>query len=53
MQLPLFKHLWFLWFLWWLVLGLVAVSAVGAWLPPIRLPAWLVLSPPDSSGSSR
>ncbi len=45
MQLPLFAHLWFLWFLWWLVLGLAAVSALGAWLPPIRLPAWLVLSP--------
>jgi hypothetical protein len=44
MQIPLFNHLWFLWFLWWLVLGLAAVSAVGAWLPPIRLPAWMVLS---------
>ena len=45
MQMPLFSHLWFLWFLWWLVLGLAAVSALGAWLPSIRLPAWLVLSP--------
>src|SRR5262249_42590489 len=45
MKMPVFAHLWFLWFLWWLVLGLAAVSAVGAWLPPIRLPAWLVLSP--------
>jgi hypothetical protein len=41
---PLFNHLWFLWFLWWLVLGLAAVSAIGAWLPPIGFPAWLVLS---------
>ncbi len=45
MQIPLFNHLWFLWFLWWLVLGLAAVSALGARLPAIRLPAWLVLSP--------
>ncbi len=45
MQIPLFNHLWFLWFLWWLVLGLAAVSAVGARLPAIRMPAWLVLSP--------
>jgi Ankyrin repeats (3 copies) len=30
MQIPLFNHLWFLWFLWWLVLGLAAVSALGA-----------------------
>ena len=30
MQIPLFSHLWFLWFLWWLVLGLAAVSALGA-----------------------
>lgn len=45
MQIPLFNHLWFLWFLWWLVLGLAAVSAVGALLPSVRLPAWLVLSP--------
>ncbi len=45
MQMPLFSHLWFLWFLWWLVLGLAAVSALGARLPPFRLPAWLVLSP--------
>ena len=45
MQMPLFNHLWFLWFLWWLVLGLAAVSALGARLPSIRLPAWLVLSP--------
>jgi peptidoglycan/LPS O-acetylase OafA/YrhL len=44
MQIPLFNHLWFLWFLWWLVLGLAAVSALGEWLPPIRIPAWLVLS---------
>jgi len=45
MQMPLFNHLWFLWFLWWLVLGLTAVSALGARLPSIRLPARLVLSP--------
>ncbi len=45
MQMPLFSHLWFLWFLWWLVLGLAAVSALGARLPSIRLPAWLILSP--------
>ena len=45
MQIPLFNHLWFLWFLWWLVLGLAAVSALGARLPAIRMPAWLVLSP--------
>ena len=45
MQMPLFNHLWFLWFLWWLVLGLAAVSALGARLPSIRMPAWLVLSP--------
>jgi hypothetical protein len=45
MQMPLFSHLWFLWFLWWLVLGYAAVSALGSRLPPIRLPAWLVLSP--------
>jgi hypothetical protein len=45
MQMPLFHHLWFLWFLWWLVLGLAAVSALGARLPAIRLPEWLVLSP--------
>ncbi len=45
MQMPVFGHLWFLWFLWWLVLGLATVSAVGARLPAIRLPAWLVLSP--------
>ncbi len=45
MQMPLFSHLWFLWFLWWLVLGLAAVSALGARLPSIRLPAWLVVSP--------
>ena len=45
MQMPLFSHLWFLWFLWWLVLGLAAVSALGARLPSIRLPGWLVLSP--------
>jgi hypothetical protein len=41
----LFSHLWFLWFLWWLVLGLAAVSALGARLPTLRLPAWLVVSP--------
>lgn len=45
MQMPLFSHLWFLWFLWLLVLGYVAVSALGAWLPPVHLPEWLVLSP--------
>ncbi len=45
MQMPLFNHLWFLWFLWWLVLGLAAVSALGARLPSIRMTAWLVLSP--------
>jgi hypothetical protein len=45
MQMPLFNHLWFLWFLWWLVLGLAAVSALGARLPSLRPPAWLVLSP--------
>jgi hypothetical protein len=45
MQIPLFNHLWFLWFLWWLVLGLAAVSAIGARLPAVRLPAWLVVSP--------
>jgi peptidoglycan/LPS O-acetylase OafA/YrhL len=45
MQWPLFNHLWFLWFLWWLVLGYAAVSFVLAKLPPIRMPAWLVLSP--------
>jgi hypothetical protein len=45
MQIPLFNHLWFLWFLWWLVLGLAAVSALGARLPTIGLPAWLVVSP--------
>jgi hypothetical protein len=45
MQMPLFSHLWFLWFLWWLVLGLAAVSALGSWLPTIRRPAWLVVSP--------
>ena len=45
MQMPLFSHLWFLWFLWWLVLGLAAVSALGARLPSIRLTGWLVLSP--------
>lgn len=45
MQIPLFAHLWFLWFLWWLVVGYAAVSAVGAWLPSVRLPGWLVLSP--------
>jgi Acyltransferase family/Ankyrin repeats (3 copies) len=44
-QIYLFKHLWFLWFLWWLVLGLAAVSAVGARLPAMRMSAWLVLSP--------
>ncbi len=45
MQIPVFNHLWFLWFLWWLVLGYAAVSYLGLRLAPIRLPAWLVLSP--------
>ncbi len=45
MQTPVFNHLWFLWFLWWLVLGYAAVSAIGARLSSIRLPAWLILSP--------
>jgi hypothetical protein len=45
MEIPLFNHLWFLWFLWWLVVGYTAVSALGAKLPPVRLPGWLVLSP--------
>jgi surface polysaccharide O-acyltransferase-like enzyme len=45
MEIPLFSHLWFLWFLWWLVLGYAGISALGAKLPPVRLPAWLVLSP--------
>jgi Acyltransferase family/Ankyrin repeats (3 copies) len=45
MQMPLFNHLWFLWFLWWLVVGYAAVSAVGARLPSVSLPGWLVLSP--------
>jgi peptidoglycan/LPS O-acetylase OafA/YrhL len=45
MLFPDFNHLWFLWFLWWFVLGLAAVSAIGAWLPTFRLPAWTVLSP--------
>jgi hypothetical protein len=45
MQMPLFNHLWFLWFLWLLVVGYAAVSALGAWLPSVRLPGWLVLSP--------
>jgi peptidoglycan/LPS O-acetylase OafA/YrhL len=45
MQMPLFSHLWFLWFLWLLVLGYAAVSAIGAWLPSVRLPGWLVCSP--------
>lgn len=45
MQIPVFNHLWFLWFLWWLVLGLALVSALGAWLPSIPTPAWLVASP--------
>lgn len=45
MQMPLFNHLWFLWFLWWLVVGYAALSALGAWLPSVRLPGWLVLSP--------
>ncbi len=45
MQWPIFNHLWFLWLLWWLVLGFAAVSALGARLPSLRLPGWLVLSP--------
>jgi len=45
MQIPIFNHLWFLWFLWWLVVGYAAVSALGAWLPSVRLPGWMVLSP--------
>jgi peptidoglycan/LPS O-acetylase OafA/YrhL len=45
MEIPLFSHLWFLWFLWWLVLGYAALSALAAWLPAVRLPGWLVLSP--------
>ena len=45
MQMPLFSHLWFLWFLWWLVVGYAAVSVLGAWLPSVRLPGWMVLSP--------
>lgn len=45
MQLPIFNHLWFLWFLWWLVVLYAAVSAIGSFLPAIRLPGWLVLSP--------
>jgi peptidoglycan/LPS O-acetylase OafA/YrhL len=45
MQMPLFNHLWFLWFLWWLVVGYAAVSALGAWLPSVPIPGWLVLSP--------
>ena len=45
MQMPLFNHLWFLWFLWLLVVGYAGVSALGVWLPSIRLPGWLVLSP--------
>ncbi|MFO0910871.1 MAG: acyltransferase family protein [Isosphaeraceae bacterium] len=45
MQIPLFNHLWFLWFLWWLVMGYAVVSAVGSFLPAVRLPSWLVLSP--------
>lgn len=45
MQMPLFNHLWFLWFLWWLVLGYAALSAVGACVPSMRMPSWLVLSP--------
>lgn len=44
-QIPVFNHLWFLWFLWWLVVGYAALSALGSFLPAIRLPAWLVLSP--------
>lgn len=44
-RIPVFAHLWFLWILWWLVLGYAALSALGARLPSIRLPAWLVLSP--------
>lgn len=45
MEMPLFGHLWFLWFLWWLVLGYVACSMLGEWLPSVQLPGWLVLSP--------
>ncbi len=45
MQMPLFGHLWFLWFLWWLVVGYAAIAAVAAWVPSVRLPGWLVLSP--------
>src|SRR5262249_41421052 len=45
MQMPLFNHLWFLWFLWWLVLGMAAVSALGARLPSLRPLAGMVLSP--------
>jgi surface polysaccharide O-acyltransferase-like enzyme len=45
MEIPLFSHLWFLWFLWWLVLGYASLSALGSFLPAIRLPGWLVLSP--------
>ncbi len=45
MQMPLFSHLWFLWFLWWLVVGHAAVSVVGEWMPPFRLPRWLFESP--------
>lgn len=45
MQMPLFNHLWFLWFLWWLVIGLVSVSLLATWVPSIRLPDSLVLSP--------
>jgi peptidoglycan/LPS O-acetylase OafA/YrhL len=45
METPLFQHLWFLWFLWWLVLGYTALSALGAWLPSVGLPEWLILSP--------
>jgi surface polysaccharide O-acyltransferase-like enzyme len=45
MQIPLLNHLWFLWFLWWLTLGLAILSAIGARLPAIGLPAWAVVSP--------
>jgi hypothetical protein len=45
MQMSVFSHLWFLWFLWWLVVGYAAVTALGAWLPAVRLPGWMVLSP--------
>ncbi|WZO96272.1 acyltransferase family protein [Isosphaeraceae bacterium EP7] len=45
MQIPIFHHLWFLWFLWWLVVGYAALSALGARLPSVHLPDWLVLSP--------